>query len=76
LEKAEPARLKVNIGQRNGNISSFLDVYRMDKIRDISDEQEQLIRPEATHEIIQPEETACNHHSKRLACAGLGWRRL
>src|SRR4051812_6379645 len=44
LEKADPARLKVNIGQRNGKIASFLDVYRMDKIRDISDEQEQLIR--------------------------------
>ncbi len=49
LEKADPARLKVNIGQRNGKIASFLDVYRMDKIRDISDEQEQLVRSVVTN---------------------------
>jgi hypothetical protein len=49
LAKADPARLKVNIGQRNGKIATFLDVYRMDKIRDISDEQEQLIRNVVTN---------------------------
>jgi hypothetical protein len=44
LEKADDARLKVNIGQRNGKISSFLDQYRMDKIRELSAEQESTIR--------------------------------
>jgi hypothetical protein len=45
MEKAEDgARLKVNIGQRNGKISSFLDQYRMDKIRELTDEQETTIR--------------------------------
>ena len=44
LEKADPARLKVNIGQRNGKIASFLDQYRMDKIRELTDEQESTIR--------------------------------
>ena len=39
------ARLKVNIGQRNGKIASFLDQYRMDKIREISDEQEAIDPP-------------------------------
>jgi hypothetical protein len=61
LEKADPARLKVNIGQRNGKIASFLDQYRMDKIREITAEQEQIVRnvvtdamaagPGATHEM-------------------------
>jgi len=44
LEKADPAQLKVNIGQRNGKISSFLDQYRMDKIRELTEEQEGIIR--------------------------------
>ena len=44
MEKADRARLKVNIGQRNGKIASFLDQYRMDKIRELTDEQEQLVR--------------------------------
>ena len=44
LGKADPARLKVNLGQRNGKIASFLDQYRMDKIRELSDEQETTIR--------------------------------
>jgi hypothetical protein len=43
LEKAG-TRLTVNIGQRNGKIASFLDQYRMDKIRELSDEQEQTVR--------------------------------
>jgi hypothetical protein len=43
LEKAG-ARLTVNIAQRNGKIASFLDQYRMDKIRDITAEQEQSVR--------------------------------
>jgi NNP family nitrate/nitrite transporter-like MFS transporter len=29
---------------------------------------DQLFWPGATHEIIQPEETACNHHSRQPAC--------
>jgi hypothetical protein len=49
LEKADPARLKVNIGQRNGKIATFLDQYRMDKIRELSDEQEQLVRNVVTN---------------------------
>jgi hypothetical protein len=50
MEKAEDgARLKVNIGQRNGKIASFLDQYRMDKIRELSDEQEQLVRNVVTN---------------------------
>jgi hypothetical protein len=44
LEKADPARLKVDIGQRNGKIASFLDQYRMTKIREMTDEQEQIVR--------------------------------
>ena len=48
MEKAEPARLKVNLGQRNGKIASFLDVYRMDKIRDVTTEQEGMIRQVVT----------------------------
>jgi hypothetical protein len=48
LEKAG-ARLTVNIGQRNGKIASFLDVYRMDKIRELTDEQEQLVRNVVTN---------------------------
>jgi hypothetical protein len=36
LEKGDPARLKVDLGQRNGKISSFLEQYRMDKIRDLT----------------------------------------
>jgi hypothetical protein len=43
LEKAD-SRIKVNLGQRNGKIASFLDQYRMDKIREITTEQEQLVR--------------------------------
>jgi hypothetical protein len=49
LAKADDgARLKVNIGQRNGKIATFLDVYRMDKIRDVTTEQEGLIRQVVT----------------------------
>jgi hypothetical protein len=44
LEKADPARLTVNIGQRNGKIASFLEQYRMDKIRELTNEQESTIR--------------------------------
>jgi hypothetical protein len=43
LEKAD-SRIKVNLGQRNGKIQTFLDAYRMDKIREITTEQEQLVR--------------------------------
>ena len=49
LTKADGARLKVDIGQRNGKIASFLDQYRMDKIRDLSDEQEGIIRRVVTN---------------------------
>ncbi|UEM24373.1 hypothetical protein JL100_032640 (plasmid) [Skermanella mucosa] len=48
LEKAEPARLKVNLAQRNGKIATFLETYRMDKIREITAEQEQLVRDVVT----------------------------
>jgi len=44
LTKADGARLKVDIGQRNGKIASFLEQYRMDKIRELSAEQEGIIR--------------------------------
>ncbi|UEM18665.1 hypothetical protein JL100_016230 [Skermanella mucosa] len=32
LEKAEPARLKVDLSRRNGKIQSYLEAYRIDKI--------------------------------------------
>src|SRR4051812_37130665 len=44
LEKADDARLKVNIAQRNGTIASFLDQYPIEKIGDIPAEQEQIVR--------------------------------
>jgi hypothetical protein len=60
LEKAD-SRLRVDIGQRNGKIVSFLDQYRMDKIRELSDEQGQTVRSVVTNGM------AAGHNPAKIA---------